>query len=101
MGVETAEALAEYWHLQIRREMGIDDQEPEDIRLVFSAKYHGSRYSFGYPACPNLEDQSKLFELLNPAAIGVSLSEEFMLVPEQSTSAIIVHHPEAKYFNIR
>ncbi|MFQ3678051.1 MAG: vitamin B12 dependent-methionine synthase activation domain-containing protein [Fimbriimonadaceae bacterium] len=101
MGVETAEALAEYWHRQIRREMGIDDQEPEDLRLLFSAKYHGARYSFGYPACPNLEDQAKLFELLRPEEIGVELSEEFMLVPEQSTSAIIVHHPEAKYFNIR
>ena len=101
MGVETAEALAEYWHRQIRQEMGIHDQEPEDLRLLFSAKYHGARYSFGYPACPNLEDQSKLFELLNPASIGVSLSEEFMLEPEQSTSAIIVHHPDAKYFNIR
>jgi len=101
MGVETAEALAEYWHRQIRQEMGIDDQEPEDLRLVFSAKYHGARYSFGYPACPNLEDQAKLVELLQPESIGVSLSEEFMLVPEQSTSAIIVHHPEAKYFNIR
>lgn len=101
MGVETAEALAEYWHKQIRQEMGIDDQEPEDVRLLFSAKYHGSRYSFGYPACPNLEDQAKLFELLQPQDIGIELSEEFMLVPEQSTSAIIVHHPEAKYFNIR
>ena len=101
MGVETAEALAEYWHRQIRLEMGIGDQEPDDFRLMFSAKYHGSRYSFGYPACPNLEDQSKLFELLKPEQIGLELSEEFMLVPEQSTSAIIVHHPEAKYFNIR
>ncbi|MBS1705599.1 MAG: B12-binding domain-containing protein [Armatimonadetes bacterium] len=101
MGVETAEALAEYWHQQIRREMGIDDQEPEDKKLLFSAKYHGARYSFGYPACPNLEDQAKLFELLQPQDIGVELSSEFMLMPEQSTSAIIVHHPEAKYFNIR
>jgi len=101
MGVETAEALAEYWHKQIRQEMGIDDQEPSDMRLLFSAKYHGSRYSFGYPACPNLEDQAKLFELLQPQDIGIELSEEFMLIPEQSTSAIIVHHPEAKYFNIR
>jgi len=101
MGVETAEALAEYWHLQIRREMGIDDAEPDDKRLLFSAKYHGARYSFGYPACPNLEDQAKLFELLEPQDIGIELSSEFMLIPEQSTSAIIVHHPEAKYFNIR
>lgn len=101
MGVETAEALAEYWHLQIRREMGIDDQEPESNKLLFSAKYHGARYSFGYPACPNLEDQTQLMSLLDPAGIGIELSTEFMLVPEQSTSAIIVHHPEAKYFNIR
>lgn len=101
MGVETAEALAEYWHKQIRREMGIDDQEPEDMRLLFSAKYHGARYSFGYPACPNLEDQVMLMDLLEPSDIGIELSEEYMLIPEQSTSAIIVHHPEAKYFNIR
>ena len=101
MGVETAEALAEYWHRQIRMEMGIADQEPDEMKLLFSAKFHGSRYSFGYPACPNLEDQAKLFELLQPEDIGIELSEEFMLVPEQSTSAIIVHHPEAKYFNIR
>jgi cobalamin-dependent methionine synthase I len=101
MGVETAEALAEYWHLQIRHELGIDDQEPEDLRLLFSAKYHGARFSFGYPACPNLEDQAFLMELLQPEDIGIELSEEFMLVPEQSTSAIIVHHPEAKYFNVR
>jgi 5-methyltetrahydrofolate--homocysteine methyltransferase len=101
MGVEVTEALAEYWHKQIRHEMGIADQEPEDMRLLFSAKYHGSRYSFGYPACPNLEDQAKLFELLKPEEIGIQLTEEFMLAPEQSTSAIIVHHPEAKYFNIR
>ncbi len=101
MGVETAEALAEYWHLQMRKELGIADREPEDRRLLFSAKYHGARYSFGYPACPNLEDQRKLFELLQPEDIGLSLSEECMLVPEQSTSAILVHHPEAGYFNIR
>lgn len=101
MGVETAEALAEYWHQQVRHEMGIDDQEPTDMRLLFSAKYHGARYSFGYPACPNLEDQAKLFELLQPQDIGIELTAEFMLDPEQSTSAIVVHHPEAKYFNVR
>jgi len=101
MGVETAEALAEYWHLQMRRELGIDDQEPEDMRLLFSARYHGARYSFGYPACPNLEDQTKLFELLNPEDVGLELTEEFMLEPEQSTSAILIHHPAAKYFNVR
>ncbi|MGE0002536.1 MAG: vitamin B12 dependent-methionine synthase activation domain-containing protein [Fimbriimonadaceae bacterium] len=100
MGVETAEALAEYWHRQVRMELGIADQEPETMKLLFSAKYHGSRYSFGYPACPNLEDQTALMELLDGGAIGVSLSEEFMLEPEQSTSALIVHHPDAKYFNV-
>ena len=101
MGVETAEALAEYWHKVVRSEMGIDDQEPDEMKLLFSAKYHGARYSFGYPACPNLEDQSKLFDLLEPQDIGIEMTDEFMLSPEQSTSAIIVHHPEAKYFNIR
>ena len=101
MGVETAEALAEYWHLQMRRELGIDDQEPDDMRLLFSARYHGARYSFGYPACPNLEDQTKLFELLHPEDVGIELTEEFMLSPEQSTSAVLVHHPAAKYFNVR
>ena len=101
MGVETAEALAEYWHKMVRQEMGIGHEDPEEIRLLFSAKYHGARYSFGYPACPNLEDQTLLMELLQPQDIGIELSEEYMLVPEQSTSAIIVHHPEAKYFNIK
>lgn len=101
MGVELAEALAEFWHLQVRHELGIDQHEPQDMRLLFSAKYHGARYSFGYPACPNLEDQAKLFELLRPEDIGIELTPEFMLVPEQSTSAIVVHHPEAKYFNVR
>ncbi|MEJ5169487.1 MAG: vitamin B12 dependent-methionine synthase activation domain-containing protein, partial [Fimbriimonadales bacterium] len=73
MGVETAEALAEYWHQQVRREWGIDDQEPESLRLLFSAKYRGARFSFGYPACPNLEDQQGLFELLRPERIGIEL----------------------------
>ena len=101
MGVESAEALAEYWHTMMRHELGIGHDDPEDMRLLFSAKYHGARYSFGYPACPNLEDQVQLMELLQPADIGIALSEEFMMEPEQSTSAIIVHHPAAKYFNIR
>lgn len=101
MGVETAEALAEYWHRQMRIELGFGDEDPDEMKLLFSAKYRGARYSFGYPACPNLEDQEKLFELLKPGEIGVELTEEFMLNPEQSTSAIVVHHPEAKYFNIR
>jgi 5-methyltetrahydrofolate--homocysteine methyltransferase len=101
MGVEAAEALAEYWHLQIRREWGIDDQEPASLKLLFSAKYRGARFSFGYPACPNLEDQKQLFELLEPQRIGLELTEEWMLSPEQSTTALITHHPQAKYFNVR
>lgn len=101
MGVETAEALAEYWHQKIRIELGISNDDPKDMKLLFSAKYRGCRYSFGYPACPNLEDQKILCDLLKPEEIGVSLTEEFMLVPEQSTSAIICHHPEAKYFVLR
>jgi 5-methyltetrahydrofolate--homocysteine methyltransferase len=71
-----------------------------EVRGLFRQQYQGSRFSFGYPACPNLEDQAKLFALLEPSRIGVALSEEFQLDPEQSTSAIIVHHPEAKYFSI-
>jgi 5-methyltetrahydrofolate--homocysteine methyltransferase len=101
MGVETAEALAEYWHKRVREEWGIAGEDAKEIKLLFSTKYRGCRYSFGYPACPNLEDQRQLFELLRPEEVGVELTEEFMLVPEQSTSAIICHHPEAKYFNIR
>jgi 5-methyltetrahydrofolate--homocysteine methyltransferase len=101
MGVETAEALAEYWHKQMRHELGIGGGDPDNMKGLFGAKYQGSRYSFGYPACPNLEDQTILMDLLQPADIGIELSEEFMLEPEQSTSAIVVHHPAAKYFNIR
>ncbi|MBL8069211.1 MAG: B12-binding domain-containing protein [Armatimonadetes bacterium] len=101
MGVETAEALAEYWHKQMRHELGIGANDPGDVKGLFGAKYQGSRYSFGYPACPNLEDQTLLMDLLQPADIGIELSEEFMLEPEQSTSAIIVHHPAAKYFNVK
>ncbi len=101
MGVETAEALAEWFHREVRHEWGFGAEDAAEVKLLFSAKYRGCRYSFGYPACPNIEDQAKLFDLLNPNEIGVELTEEFMLVPEQSTSAIVCHHPEAKYFNIR
>jgi 5-methyltetrahydrofolate--homocysteine methyltransferase len=100
LSVEGAEALAELWHRRIRQELGITGEDAQDVRKLFRQQYQGSRFSFGYPACPNLEDQSKLFELLDPARIGVELTEEFQLDPEQSTSAIIVHHPEAKYFSI-
>ncbi len=99
LGVETAEALAEYWHQVMRRELGIAGDDAPEISGLFHQKYRGSRYSFGYAACPNLEDQAKLFELLHPEEnIGVSLTSGFQLDPEQSTSAIIVHHPQAKYF---
>jgi 5-methyltetrahydrofolate--homocysteine methyltransferase len=100
LSVETAEALAEYWHKRMRVEMNIAEQDSPNNRELFQQKYHGSRFSFGYPACPNLEDQAMMFDLLEPQKIGVELSEEFQLHPEQSTSAIIVHHPQAKYFSV-
>ncbi len=101
LGVECAEALAEYLHKQVRMELGISGSDARDIRKLFQQGYQGSRYSFGYPACPNLEDQAKLWPLLEPERIQVSLSEEYQLEPEQSTSALIAHHPEARYFNVR
>ena len=101
LGVESAEALAELWHKRVRRELNIAQDDATDIGDLFKQHYQGSRYSFGYPACPRLEDQVPLTRLLDTRRIGVSLTEEgFQLVPEQSTSAIIVHHPDAKYFNI-
>ena len=100
LGVETAEALAEYWHKRVREELGIAGGDAKEIRKLFQQGYQGSRFSFGYPACPNLEDQTKIFELLDPSRIEVTLSEEYQLEPEQSTSAIVVHHPEARYFSI-
>ena len=100
LSVESAEALAEFWHKRIRQELGIAGADSPELTRLFKQEYQGSRYSFGYPACPRLEDQEKLFALLDPSRIDVSLSEEFQLEPEQSTSAIIVHHPEAKYFSI-
>ncbi|MEO6656382.1 MAG: methionine synthase, partial [Pyrinomonadaceae bacterium] len=100
LSVESAEALAEMWHKRIREELGIADADAPEMAKLFHQGYQGSRYSFGYPACPNIEDQTKLFELLDPQRIDVELTDEFMLDPEQSTSAIIIHHPEAKYFSI-
>jgi 5-methyltetrahydrofolate--homocysteine methyltransferase len=101
LSVESAEALAELWHQQIRRELGIDGKDAREVKRLFAQRYQGARYSFGYPACPNLEDQAKLMDLLDGGRIGVSLSDEFQLVPEQSTTAIIVHHPDARYFTIK
>ncbi|MBX9688107.1 MAG: B12-binding domain-containing protein, partial [Candidatus Obscuribacterales bacterium] len=101
LSVESAEALSEYIHKLIRSEMGYAEADAADPRKMINQGYRGARYSFGYPACPNLEDQELLFELLQPERIDVSLTEEFHLVPEQSTTAIVVHHPEARYFNIK
>ena len=100
MGVECAEALAELWHKRMRQEMGIATEDAPEVRKLFTQNYRGSRYSFGYPACPDMSDQEKLFRLLKPERIGCELTDNWQIDPEQSTSAIIVHHPEAKYFNV-
>jgi 5-methyltetrahydrofolate--homocysteine methyltransferase len=100
LGVESAEALAELFHRRLREEWGIAGDDSPVIQKLFKKHYRGCRYAFGYPACPNLEDQAKLFALLNPERIGLKLSEQFQLEPEQSTTALVVHHPQAKYFNV-
>jgi 5-methyltetrahydrofolate--homocysteine methyltransferase len=99
LSVQLTEALAEQWHARIRNELAVSEEDSKEISAILDQGYRGSRYSFGYPACPDIEQQLQLCELLQPERIGVVLSEEFQLHPEQSTSAIIVHHPEAKYFN--
>ena len=101
LSVQLTEALAEYWHARIRAELGFADEDASDIEGILKLQHRGARYSWGYPACPDVEDQAKVQELLQWQRIGVELSEEFMLTPEQSTSAIVVHHPEAKYFAAR
>jgi len=100
LGVELAEALAEYVHKRIRGELGFGHEDARDKDKLLQQGYRGSRYSFGYPACPNLEDQTQLLRLLQAEQIGVDLSDEFQLHPEQSTSAIVLHHPQAKYFSV-
>lgn len=100
LSVESAEAASEVIHKRIRAELGFAGEDATDIKKLLNQGYRGTRYSFGYPACPNLEDQALLFELLKPQRIGVSLTEEFQLVPEQSASALVVVHPQAKYFNV-
>jgi 5-methyltetrahydrofolate--homocysteine methyltransferase len=100
LGVETAEALAEFWHKRMRQELGIASDDAPKVRDLFTQHYRGSRYSFGYPACPDMSDQDKLWKLIDPTRIGCALTENWQIDPEQSTSAIIVHHPEAKYFNV-
>ncbi|KOT92593.1 methionine synthase [Streptomyces sp. NRRL F-5755] len=101
LSVQLAEALAEYWHARVRAELGFGGEDPADVEDMFALKYRGARFSLGYGACPDLEDRAKIADLLRPERIGVQLSEEFQLHPEQSTDAIVIHHPEAKYFNAR
>jgi 5-methyltetrahydrofolate--homocysteine methyltransferase len=104
LSVQLTEALAEYWHRRVREELLVDGtsiatQDPADVEDFFKLGYRGARYSLGYGACPDLEDRAKIVALLRPERVNVLLSEEFQLHPEQSTDAIVVHHPEAKYFN--
>ena len=101
LSVQLAEALAEYWHARVRGELGFSGEDPSEVEDMFALKYRGARFSLGYGACPDLEDRAKIAALLEPERIGVQLSEEFQLHPEQSTDAIVIHHPEAKYFNAR
>jgi 5-methyltetrahydrofolate--homocysteine methyltransferase len=100
LSVQLTEALAEYWHGRVRRELGIASEDPADLDGFFSVKYQGARYSIGYPACPDLADRAKIARLLEPGRIGVELSEEMQLHPEQSTDAIVIHHPAARYFSV-
>jgi 5-methyltetrahydrofolate--homocysteine methyltransferase len=99
LSVQLAEALAEYWHARVRTELGIAADDPGSLDGMLRTEYQGCRYSLGYPACPDLADRAKIAHLLRPERIGVHLSEEFQLHPEQSTDALVVHHPEANYFN--
>jgi 5-methyltetrahydrofolate--homocysteine methyltransferase len=99
LSVQLTEALAEMWHARVREELGFGEQDKDDLGAILRQGYRGSRYSFGYPACPDLDDRATLVRLLDPSRIGVTLSEELQLHPEQSTDALVVHHPEAKYFN--
>ena len=100
LSVQLTEALAEYWHARVRTELGIGKEDPADLDGFFSVKYQGARYSIGYPACPDLADRAKIARLLQPERIGVELSEEMQLHPEQSTDAIVIHHPAARYFSV-
>lgn len=100
LNAETAEALAEYIHRRIRAELGFSNQDARELSEMIKQNYRGSRYSFGYPACPNLADQDKILMLLDAEKIRVILGDEYQLWPEESTSAIVVHHPDAKYFGI-
>ncbi|MEY4458618.1 MAG: hypothetical protein RIS25_1211 [Actinomycetota bacterium] len=100
LAMQLTEALAEYWHSRVRAELGFSAEEPADLAGMFKLDYRGARFSLGYPACPEMEDRRKVVELLRPERVGVVLSEELQLHPEQSTDAIVFHHPEAKYFSV-
>ena len=98
LSTELTEAYAEKMHAEIRRDLGIHARDAQSKRALFSQGYQGSRYSFGYPACPDMELNEPLLKLLQAERIGVSLSESHQMVPEQTTSAIVIHHPQARYF---
>lgn len=100
LSVQLTEALAEMWHARVRDELGIGDPDSLGLGEILDVKFRGCRYSFGYPACPELEDRATMVRLLEPGRIGVELSEELQLHPEQSTDALVVHHPEANYFKV-
>jgi 5-methyltetrahydrofolate--homocysteine methyltransferase len=99
LSVQLTEALAEFWHMRIRAELGLAGEDPDNVEEFFRLGYRGARFSFGYAACPDLEQRATVVRLLEPGRIGVTLSEEFQLHPEQATDALVVHHPEAKYFS--
>ena len=98
--MQLTEALAEFWHARIRSELGFSGEDPAETAGLFKLEYRGARFSLGYPACPDMEDRRKVVELLRPERMGVELSEELQLHPEQSTDAFVFHHPEAKYFSV-
>jgi len=98
--MQLTESLAEYWHSRVRAELGFSAEDPDDIAGMFKLNYRGARFSLGYPACPTMEDRHKIVELLKPERMGVELSEELQLHPEQSTDAFVFHHPEARYFSV-
>lgn len=100
LAVQLTESLAEFWHSRVREELGFGDEDPDTIEGMFKLDYRGARFSLGYPACPDMEDRRKVMQLLKPERIGVELSEELQLHPEQSTDAFVFHHPEAKYFSV-
>jgi 5-methyltetrahydrofolate--homocysteine methyltransferase len=100
LAMQLTEALAEFWHARIRAELGLGAEDPDDVEGLFKLHYRGARFSLGYPACPDMADRTKVVELLRPERMGVVLSEELQLHPEQSTDAFVFHHPEAKYFSV-